>query len=214
MASAFSIATAAAEEQSSSALGEVFQLHGIRGEGHRCQDLKDLSSALVLLVKQIDQQDGRRSLQSCAGTSQSCRAWWCCNFCGWNCRRALRGVEEESFLVAALPGQYTDQAITEETVVEEKPITAENHDLILVGQNNEDVGSSAQLHCSGGEQDCSAWWCCQVCGFGCDREAEEEEISSIVSWLEETAAEELPGCLTGATVTMNKRLTIDDTGGN
>ena len=223
---AFASSTAAAahnndEQQQQQQLigGGSFQLHGLHGEGHQCQDLSQLSSAVVSLIKMVDQHEQQqehveeeeghhRVLGTCDGVSQGCTAAWCCFVCGWNCRRTrtLRGgaVDEiDSSTNFLLPAAATASIIEDEAPTKNNQKVNAGDEVITVNLNNNGSDTDnypSSPECDGVSSGCTAWWCCTVCGWNCRRNL-VEETNNALAWLEEGEGNndlELPGCLAGA----------------
>lgn len=190
------VVRASAEEQApdlAPSPGDVFQLAGLRGEGHHCQNLGELSSALLTLVEGMNQreerdgsaEEGHRALFDCGPYNPNV-GYPMCSWCGW-CRRRLRGggeEEEDSFLLDTLPSPIEDTKNAEENGATAKLLPSVTHTC----------ETSLQSLCKGA-------WCCLICGWSCDHEIEEENALAL-AWFEERGGEyELPGCLAGSTLT-------------
>ena len=222
---AFASSTAAAahnndEQQQQQQLigGGSFQLHGLHGEGHQCQDLSQLSSAVVSLIKMVDQHEQQqqqgeveeeghhRVLGTCDGVSQGCTANWCCFVCGWNCRRTrtrtLRGssavdeIDSTNFLLPASAASSIIEA--EAPTTNNEKVNAGEVITVNLHNNGSTDNYPSSPECDGVSQGCTAWWCCTVCGWNCRRNL-VEETNNALTWLEDgDDTLELPGCLAGA----------------
>ena len=209
---------ASSSSSSSSALleenGGVFQLFGVRGEGHHCQTVEELSSAMISLLLQEKEQwknesGPHRELElDCPPNIDMGHpfCWLCLEYCY---RRNLRGDKEESFLIAApIDGNDDNNDKASLLSMVKETTTSATTDVVVVDTESPKAVVVVTTHtCS---QECvGSILCCHICGTGCNEEYGEKRTRAI-AWLEETFSdggkdEDLPGCLAGATLTWEHR---------